>query len=84
MGLQERLQQQKEEAKNNPEYGATFKNQLSKDEKKVRRKQILANIGASFCTLSTWLMLTCNWQALLQTNRTQERILQPKLRFHGH
>lgn len=46
MGLQERLQQQREEAASNPEYGNSFKGQLSKDEKKARRKQILANIGA--------------------------------------
>lgn len=46
VGLQERLQQQREEAASNPEYGNSFKGQLSKDEKKARRKQILANIGA--------------------------------------
>lgn len=45
--MQERLQQQKEEAASNPEYGSTFKGQLTKDEKKARRKQILANIGAA-------------------------------------
>ncbi len=45
VGPQERLQQQKEEAQSNPEYGTTFKDQLTKDEKKARRKQILANIG---------------------------------------
>lgn len=46
---QERLAQQKEEAQSNPEYSSTFKGQLSKDEKKARRKAILANIGAPRC-----------------------------------
>lgn len=44
--LQERLKQQKEEAKSNPDYDKSFKGQLSKDEKKAKRKQILSNIGA--------------------------------------
>ena len=44
---QERLEQQRAEAKANPEqYGASFKPELSKDEKKQKRKQILASIGA--------------------------------------
>ncbi len=52
--VQERLQQQKEEAASNPEYGSTFKGQLTKDEKKARRKQILANIGvATFLSQQT-------------------------------
>lgn len=42
---QERLKQQREEARMNPEYSSTFKGQLSKEEKKAKRKQILANIG---------------------------------------
>ena len=44
---QERLAMQKEEAASNPEYGTTFKDALTKDEKKARRKAILANIGAA-------------------------------------
>ena len=44
--VQERLAQQREEASSNPEYSTTFKDQLTKDEKKARRKAILANIGA--------------------------------------
>lgn len=45
--VQERLKQQKEEAKTNPDYDKSFKGQLSKEEKKAKRKQILSNIGAS-------------------------------------
>ena len=44
--VQERLKQQKEEAKTNPDYDKSFKGQLSKEEKKAKRKQILSNIGA--------------------------------------
>ena len=44
---------QKEEAASNPEYGTTFKDALTKDEKKARRKAILANIGAARCR-SVW------------------------------
>ena len=47
MYMQERLKQQKEEAKTNPDYDKSFKGQLSKEEKKAKRKQILSNIGAS-------------------------------------
>ncbi len=43
--LQERLKQQKEEAQSNPDYDKSFKGQLSKEEKKAKRKQILSNIG---------------------------------------
>ena len=44
--MQERLKQQKEEAQSNPDYDKSFKGQLTKDEKKAKRKQILSNIGA--------------------------------------
>lgn len=44
--VQERLKQQKEEANSNPDYDKSFKGQLSKEEKKAKRKQILSNIGA--------------------------------------
>ena len=44
--VQERLKQQKEEASSNPDYDKSFKGQLSKEEKKAKRKQILSNIGA--------------------------------------
>ena len=44
--VQERLKQQKEEADSNPDYDKSFKGQLSKEEKKAKRKQILSNIGA--------------------------------------
>ncbi|BDA47029.1 Protein ACTIVITY OF BC1 COMPLEX KINASE 8, chloroplastic [Coccomyxa sp. Obi] len=50
--FEERLRQQREEAKNNPDYGTTFKDQLTKDEKKARRKQILANIGEDLLVAS--------------------------------
>ena len=40
------MKQQKEEAKSNPDYDKSFKGQLSKEEKKSKRKQILSNIGA--------------------------------------
>lgn len=43
--LQERLRQQKEEAKSNPDYNKNFKGQLSKEEKTAKRKQILSSIG---------------------------------------
>ena len=45
--VQERLKQQKEEANTNPDYDKSFKGQLSKEEKKAKRKQILSNIGAN-------------------------------------
>lgn len=44
---QDRLKQQREEAASNPEYGNTFKEQLTKEEKKARRKQIISSIGKS-------------------------------------
>lgn len=43
--LQERLDQQKKEAEEDPNYGKTFKGQPSKEEKKAKRKQIIATIG---------------------------------------
>ena len=45
--LQDRLDQQRREAETNPEYGSTFKGQLSKEEKQAKRKQIVATIGES-------------------------------------
>lgn len=63
-GPQERLRQQKEEAQSNPEYGTTFKDQLTKDEKKARRKQILANIGeTAFVPLLVLLHLSSSQHA---------------------
>lgn len=58
--VQERLKQQKEEASSNPDYDKSFKGQLSKEEKKAKRKQILSNIGAlppklSCFTAWSWL-----------------------------
>ena len=47
--MQERLRQQREEAKANPDYDKSFKGQLSKEEKKAKRKQILSTIGAALC-----------------------------------
>ena len=44
--LQERLKQQREEAKSNPEYRDEFKPKMSKEDQKGRRKQILSSIGA--------------------------------------
>lgn len=46
--LQDRLKAQKEEAKNNPEYGSTFKTAATKEEKAAKRKQILATIGTPY------------------------------------
>ncbi len=46
MILQERLKQQREEAKSNPGYRDEFKPKISKEEQKGRRKQILSSIGA--------------------------------------
>lgn len=43
--LQERLDQQKKEAAEDPNYGKDFKGELSKEEKKAKRKQIIATIG---------------------------------------
>ena len=43
--FQERLDAQRAEAAANPEYRDSFKTQLSKDEKKAKRKQILSSIG---------------------------------------
>ena len=45
--MQERLRQQKEEANSNPDYDKSFKGQLTKEEKKAKRKQILSTIGAA-------------------------------------
>lgn len=47
--MQERLRQQREEAKANPDYDKSFKGQLTKEEKKAKRKQILSTIGAALC-----------------------------------
>ena len=44
--FEERLAQQRAEAAANPEYGNSFKGELSKEEKKAKRKQILSSIGA--------------------------------------
>ena len=46
MVLQERLKQQREEAKSNPGYRDEFKPKMSKEDQKGRRKQILSSIGA--------------------------------------
>lgn len=56
--VQERLAAQRAEAAANPAYGQTFKAQASKDDKKARRKQILANIGAGALLLlqRAWLV----------------------------
>lgn len=43
--VQERLKNQKAEAASNPEYGKTYKPQVSKADKQAKRKQILSNIG---------------------------------------
>ena len=48
--FQERLAQQREEAASNPEYGKTFKGELSKEDKQAKRKQILSSIGAPVLT----------------------------------
>ena len=45
MFLQERLDQQKKEAEEDPNYGKSFKGQPTKEEKKAKRKQIIATIG---------------------------------------
>ncbi len=47
--MQERLRQQREEAKNNPDYDKSFKGQLTKEEKQAKRKQILSTIGDPQC-----------------------------------
>ena len=52
MPLQERLKQQREEAKSNPGYRDEFKPKLSKEEQKGRRKQILSSIGARLWLLT--------------------------------
>ena len=46
--LQERLDQQKKEAAEDPNYGKSFKGQPSKEEKKAKRKQIIATIGETW------------------------------------
>jgi hypothetical protein len=43
---QERLRDQRAQAEADPEYDATFKGARSKEEKKEKRKAILAAIGA--------------------------------------
>lgn len=58
--LQERLEQQRQEAASNPEYGKTYKGQLSKDEKKAKRKQILSSIGECRPTKSSLCMAVSN------------------------
>ncbi|CAL5224135.1 g6768 [Coccomyxa viridis] len=50
--FEERLKQQKEEASSNPDYDKSFKGQLSKEEKKAKRKQILSNIGEDLLVAS--------------------------------
>jgi len=50
--FQDRLDQQKKEASENPDYGKDFKGQLSKDEKKAKRKQIIATIGEDLLVAS--------------------------------
>ena len=44
--FRERLAQQRAEAAANPQYGDSFKGELSKEEKQAKRKQILSSIGA--------------------------------------
>jgi hypothetical protein len=70
--LQERLQQQREEARTNPDYNKTFKGQLSKEEKKAKRKQILASIGDLPCLTNPHIsaraplfaLCTCSWHPI--------------------
>eukprot|EP00884_Botryococcus_braunii_P005721 jgi/Botrbrau1/1514/Bobra.0107s0002.1 len=50
--FQERLQQQREEAKSNPTYRDSFKPQSSKEDRQAKRKQILANIGEDLLVAS--------------------------------
>ena len=57
--LQERLDQQKKEAEEDPNYGKTFKGQLSKEEKKAKRKQIIATIGEFQAQRSIGLRHAC-------------------------
>lgn len=47
--MQERLKNQKAEAASNPEYGKSYKPQVSKADKQAKRKQILSNIGDCAC-----------------------------------
>ena len=46
--MQERLDQQRKEAAEDPDYGKTFKGQPTKEEKKAKRKQIIATIGETW------------------------------------
>lgn len=50
--FEERLAAQKAEREQNPEYTDSFKPELSKDEKKAKRKQILAAIGEDLLVAS--------------------------------
>lgn len=45
LSVQERLDQQREEAASNPDYNKSFKGQPTKEEKNAKRKQIIATIG---------------------------------------
>ena len=52
--FRERLAQQRAEAAANPQYGDTFKGELSKEEKQAKRKQILSSIGALWLFCAVW------------------------------
>lgn len=75
---QERLKQQREEAKNNPSYRDNFKPQSTKEDRQAKRKQLLANIGSNPCLVRTFSLLTplvmsppCDFVFLLLPHRTQ-------------
>lgn len=78
MWLQERLDAQKKEADENPDYNKSFKAQASKEEKQAKRKQIISTIGA--CPTASQ-PLTSSPQALkYQCSRSQ---ICKNLRLHA-